>query len=755
MLEKKPEIINFADMDFSNPLVLKNSPFRFRRIPVIVTIANSEITEVDVQKMLEAGMNVAKFKLSSSSRGDKIRLLAKLEKAILACCAKYSVTHWPIATCIELKTCIVKTGLLDGAGKPFYISGGLFENALKSGNFIDCEISDVTNALIDGASGLILKDCYDTEFTIEVLKGLNELCYTVEPLVISKTNFRNVVDKIQVPVNAAEATVISCATIANQTNARVIIVPTYDAMDLPGQQLPASYAYTSLDHILNLDVKAPAACQRLTGIIATMGKSTNDIDIMEKMMSAGMNIALLNLSFGNREVLVETIKMLREAAKNLSIKLEKNYPLAIAAKLPGKKIRTGCIAESYGGTVELIAGEVVRLTTDETYKDRCSTYTVYVDFIHFAEQMSKGNYVLLDNETIQLKVEMISSTTLTCKIERGGLLGSNKDVFVPNVNFDMPNYSETDKMFINMAVQNQLDILVASFVNSANAITELRHLMGEKGKKIAIVANIQTVEGFRNFDDILSIANGIMFTRQELGSDITPKKLVIAQKNIIARANKANVPICVSAHLLSNMRYNEIPLRSELLDIANCVLDGADALVLSAETAVGLHPVETVACMASTCKEAEACMWTKQVFYDFIDKTNLPCDQITGTALAAAMAAHRSLAAAIIVVTTSGKSAQVIAKYRPRCPIIALTRYGAIARQLHLWRGIIPLIYESEPAMDWQTDLQSRVNFCTKWAMEQGFIRIGDPIILVSGWRQGSGFTNTMRFIYATADMAN
>ncbi|KAM3967339.1 pyruvate kinase [Aphomia sociella] len=526
----------------------------------------------------------------------------------------------------------------------------------------------------------------------------------------------------------------------------------YDAMELPGQQLPAANAYTPLDHVLNLDIKSPPGCQRLTGIFASMGKSTNDIGSMEKMIAAGMNVALLNLSYGCRDEHIETIKMLRQAAKNYSVQIGRNYPLAIAAKLPGRKIRTGRIAESYGETVELKTGEVVRITTDETYRERCSTYTVYVDFMYFADQMSKGDYVLLDNETIMLKVEIISTTTLTCKVERGGLLGSYKDVFVPNVVFDMPNYSEKDKLDIQMAIHHQIDILIAAFVNTSSAVKELRSLLGENGKKIAIIANIQTIEGFRNFDDILEVTNGIMITRQELGSDITPKKLVIAQKNMIARANKCNVPVSISAHLLSSMRYKKIPLRAELLDVANCILDGADALVLSAETAVGLYPVETIACLASSCKEAEACVWTKQIFHDLTDKTPLPCDQATGAALAAVLAAQRSIAAAIIVVTTSGKSAQIVAKYRPRCPIIAVTRYAAIARQLHMWRGIMPLVYEDSPDMDWSVDLEQRINFCTKWAMEQGFIRIGDPVVIVSGWRQGSGFTNTMRIVYTAAD---
>ncbi|XP_045494092.1 pyruvate kinase-like [Colias croceus] len=526
----------------------------------------------------------------------------------------------------------------------------------------------------------------------------------------------------------------------------------FDAMELPGQQLSAAHAYTPLDHLLHLDIKAPPGCQRLTGIIVTMGRSTNSIEVLEKLISAGMNIALLNLNFGTKEEHIETIKMLRQAAKNYSIQMGRNYPLAIAARLPGRKIRTGTIADSYGETVELKTGDTVRLTTDETYKDRCSVYTIYIDFMYFSDQVKKGDYVLLDNETIMLKVEMISATTLTCKIERGGLLGSYKDVFVPNVSLDMPNYTDKDKEYISMAISNQLDILIASFVDSANAITELRHLMGEKGRKIAIVANIQTIEGFRNFDDILAISNGIMITRQELGSDITPKKLVIAQKNMIARANKANIPICISAHLLSSMRYKSVPLRAELLDIANCILDGADALVLSAETAVGQFPVDTVMCLASACKEAEACMWTKQIFHDLVDKTPIPCDQSTGAAIAAVLAAQRAIAAAVVVVTTSGKTAQVVSKYKPRCPIIAVTRYGPIARQMHLWRGIMPLIYEAAPDVDWQTDLNNRVTFCTKWAMEQGFVRVGDPLIIVSGWRQGAGYTNTMRIMYAEAD---
>ncbi|KAJ8733337.1 hypothetical protein PYW08_001635 [Mythimna loreyi] len=529
----------------------------------------------------------------------------------------------------------------------------------------------------------------------------------------------------------------------------------FDAMVLPGQQLLSAHAPTQLDHLLNLDIKAPAACTRMTGITASLGKACYDVDILEKMIAAGMNIAMLNMNFGPREEHVDAIKLARTASKNLSIKWGRNCPLAIAMRLSGRKIRTGRIAETYGENVELKTGEVVRLTTDETYKDRCSTYTVYVDFMYFAEQVHKNDYILLDNETIMLKVDVISSTTLTCKIERGGFLGSYKDVFVPNVVLDMPNYTEKDKLDIEMGIQQQIDIMIAAFVNSADGVLELKSLLGEKGKKIAIMSNIQTLEGFRNFDSILQVTDSIMITRQELGSDITPKKLIVAQKNMLARANTLNIPSCISAALLSSMRNKKVPLRGELLDVANCILDGADNLVIGAETAVGMYPVEIIQTLSTACKEAEACVWTKQVFYDFIEKAPLPCDQCTAAAIAGVIAAQRCIAAAIVVVTSSGMAAQTVAQFRPRCPILAVTRYGLVARQLHQWRGVMPLIFEAPLDSEWAINLEKRVNFAISWGIERGFIRIGDPIVIVSGWRQGSGFTNTMRVVYATADIIN
>ncbi|CAG9559756.1 unnamed protein product [Danaus chrysippus] len=218
MSEKLPEIITFTDVDITNPMVLKQPPYRFRRCSIIGSLADPHITVVEIQNLLEAGMSIVKIKLAQNSKGQSLRLLGKIDKATLACCTKYGVTNWPVATCIELKTCI--------AGKPFYVSGGIFEMTLKTGEFVDCEISDVTNALMDDVSGFLLKESSDSSLTFDVLKGINELCYTIDPLLTSKSKFYRIIDEVKMPVNAAEAAVIACATVTNQTQANIIVVPT-------------------------------------------------------------------------------------------------------------------------------------------------------------------------------------------------------------------------------------------------------------------------------------------------------------------------------------------------------------------------------------------------------------------------------------------------------------------------------------------------------------------------------------------------
>ncbi|XP_049799433.1 pyruvate kinase-like [Schistocerca nitens] len=251
-----------------------------------------------------------------------------------------------------------------------------------------------------------------------------------------------------------------------------------------------------------------------------------------------------------------------------------------------------------------------------------------------------------------------------------------------------------------------------------------------------------------NLDEIIEASDGIMVARGDLGIEIPPEKVFLAQKAMISRCNKVGKPVICVTQMLESMVKKPRPTRAETSDVANAILDGADCVMLSGETAKGDYPLECVLTMANICKEAEAAIWQRQIFSDLSSKAVPPMDVAQSVAIATVEASMKCLATAIIVITTTGRSAHVISKYRPRCPIIAVTRYGQVARQCHLYRAILPLHYTAPPLQDWLKDVDVRVQFGLQFGKSRGFIRDGDPVIVVTGWKQGSGFTNTMHIVH-------
>ncbi|XP_045467706.1 pyruvate kinase-like isoform X2 [Harmonia axyridis] len=520
--------------------------------------------------------------------------------------------------------------------------------------------------------------------------------------------------------------------------------------DVLPQQMQAADAKTELDHTCALDILSRASYVRLTGIICTIGPASKEPEFLEKMMETGMNTARLNFSHGSHEYHAETIKNVRTAVESYSKKIGMPFPLAIALDTKGPEIRTGLLEGGGSAEVVLKKGETIKLTTDKAYEEKGNASCVFVDYENITKVLKPGNRVYVDDGLMSLVVNNIQGSFLTCTIENGGKLGSRKGINLPGVPVDLPAVSEKDKGDLQFAVEQGLDMVFASFIRDAHALTEIRNILGEKGKKIMIISKIENQQGMKNIDEIIAASDGIMIARGDLGIEIPTEKVFLAQKSIIAKCNKQGKPVVCATQMLESMTYKPRPTRAESSDVANAVLDGADCVMLSGETAKGEYPLECVRTMADICKEAEAAIWQRRLFSDLSNKAVPPIDAAHTVAIAAVEASAKCLAAAIIVITTTGRSAHLLSKYRPRCPIIAVTRNSLTARQCHVYRAILPIIYEEERVEDWLKDVDLRVGAGINFGKAKGFIKSGDPIIIITGWKQGSGFTNTMRVVYVS-----
>uniref|UniRef100_A0A915B1C1 Pyruvate kinase n=1 Tax=Parascaris univalens TaxID=6257 RepID=A0A915B1C1_PARUN len=500
---------------------------------------------------------------------------------------------------------------------------------------------------------------------------------------------------------------------------------------------------TLIQHLCDLNIDDYSPIFRKTSIICTIGPATHDVETLKEMITTGMNIARLNFSHGSYEYHAETISNLREAL----LTLNDGRSIAIALDTKGPEIRTGVLSNGATAEVEVKKDSTVTLTIDPKYKDKCTEEKIYIDYRNITKAVCPGKRIFIDDGLICLCVTKVDDEEILCVVENGGMLGSRKGVNLPGSSVDLPPITEKDFADLQFGIQQNIDIVFASFARSAAGIREIRKALGEKGKHIKVIAKIENQQGVERADEIIAEADGIMVARGDLGIEIPPEQVFLVQKTLTAKCNRIGKPVICATQMLESMVHKPRPTRAEGSDVANAVLDGVDCVMLSGETAKGSYPIEALLMMHQICREAEATIVYSTYFEELLRVIEKPTDMAQTIAIAATSAVGSCRATGIVCVTNNGRAAMLLSHCRPPVPIYAVTTDVVVARQLHLYRGVFPLHYRGQTTGDALADLEKQLNFAISVGTGNGYIHSGDLLIIVTGANEVSGQTNALRII--------
>ncbi|XP_059174288.1 pyruvate kinase PKM-like isoform X2 [Physella acuta] len=526
--------------------------------------------------------------------------------------------------------------------------------------------------------------------------------------------------------------------------ARATMKSTAPATLPTAEQMKAYMAESFHCHNVVLDIDSKTSNCRLTHIVCTLGPASRELDMLPKLMKAGMNICRLNFSHGSYEYHGQTVQNIREAAS----RLPEGSVVAVALDTKGPEIRTGVLIGGDTSDVDLVTGAKITVTVNDEYKEKCSPEFLWVDYKNIISVLKEGSVIYIDDGLISLQVNEKGNDHLRCTILNGGKLGSKKGCNLPGTPIDLPAVSGKDKQDLLFGVDQNVDMVFASFIQDGAGIRQIRQILGEKGKHIKIIAKIESFEGIYNFAEILSECDGAMVARGDMGIEIPPEKVFIAQKYMISMCNLAGKPVICATQMLESMTYKPRATRAESNDVANAVLDGADCVMLSGESAKGHYPVEAVSHMAAVCLEAESVVNSRSIFRELRELTPRNVDSSHSLALAVVAASYQCMASAIIVLCETGRTVQLVSSYRPRCPIIMVTYNQRAAKHLLLYRAVVPHLM-SPTGKSWPDDVNTRVKAGMDRGVSMGVIFLNDPVIVVMGLDVGKEESNCLQIVYS------
>jgi pyruvate kinase len=466
---------------------------------------------------------------------------------------------------------------------------------------------------------------------------------------------------------------------------------------------------------------------RKTKIICTLGPAVDDSAVMRKLLESGVNAVRLNFAHGSNAEHLERLRLVRQIAGELDV------PVASILDTKGPEIRIKTFA---AGRVSLDTGATFIITTDDIVGNEHIVSTTY-GLLHDA--LKPGDRILLDDGLIELRVASVSGHDIICTVVNGGSLSNNKSMNIPDVSLRLQSPTEQDIRNIRFAVENGMDFIAASFIRNRADVTAIRALLEQfGGSGIRIISKIENREGVDNIDDIVEASDAIMVARGDLGVEINAWEVPIIQKKIIKTGTMRGKPVIVATQMLDSMIRNPRPTRAEVSDVATAVFDGASCVMLSGETAAGKYPLESVDTMSKTLSAAEQTIDYWKRFRELgFEKKETVSDAISHACCTSAMDLS---AGAVITVTSSGHTARMISRFRPQCPIVALTDNDIVRRQLCISWGVIPQAGRPLNSTDELFDEGIRA------ALRTGVVQKGDTVVLTAGVPVGiSGTTNLIK----------
>ncbi len=466
---------------------------------------------------------------------------------------------------------------------------------------------------------------------------------------------------------------------------------------------------------------------RRTKIICTLGPAVDSEDMIRTLIRTGMDAARFNFSHGSHPEHLARLNMLK------AVRDAMGRPVATILDTKGPEIR---IRSFETKTITLEPGDPFTLTTEDVTGNQG---LVSVTYPQLHEELQPGQEILIDDGLVAIRVERIEGTNIVCTVENGGTLSANKSINIPGVHIQLPALTEKDIDDIRFGVENDFDFIAASFVRRAADVEAVRAVLHDcGGDDVKIIAKIENQEGVDNLDAILEAADGIMVARGDLGVEIPAARVPILQKQMIRKGLQQGKPVITATQMLDSMMRNPRPTRAEVSDVANAVYDGTGSVMLSGETAGGKYPVEALTAMVGIVTETESAIdyWKQFQKQRVLPASNIN-DAITHTCC---LTAKDLNAKAILTATNSGRSARMICRFRPACPIAALTMHEKVRRQLNISWGVTPYLTGEVNSTDRIFSLSAEV------ALKERLVENGDTVVITAGVPLGkSGSTNLIK----------